>query len=167
MTIWIALAGALAGAAPAQEAPAPAPRLERIEMVTQSWGRPVSRWWIDASGKGEQVRPAPDVFNAGTLVTRGFDAGTAGFRRVRVMLGRAEARGGVPLPCINRITDAPYGEIRWTRADGQVQTQRFDTGCRDFGARQSLDERARAEALVVGWADAGPVVKTEPAEEGK
>ncbi len=157
---WL-LALALA-ALPQQQYPdVPAPRLRGIAMETHSWGRPVAAWTIDAAGNGRYTAPEPEVHAAKRLVTRSFAAGTSGFRRLRTLLGNAEVRAGRALPCIQRITDMVYGEVRWTRFDGRSSEFRFDAGCRDFSVRRVLAELKQADDLVAGWAANGPVVETK------
>ena len=133
---------------------APAPRLSGIEIEILSWGRPMSHWSIDAQGNGRLTRPEPGVFEAKRMVTRRFSAGTAGFRKIRVLIGGAERRAGHTLPCINRITDAPYGTVRWTPAHGRATQLRFDTGCRDRIAAEVTVQLAKAEAQIAAWAAA-------------
>ena len=158
-----ALVLAVTGSAAAQQQPRPpAPRLERIEMETLSWGRPVSSWSIDAKGNGRQTMPEPGAFDAKRLVTHSFAAGTAGFRKVRVLLGLAEYRAGHQLACNQRVTDGAYGSVRWVQPNGRASTLRFDTGCLDRTAREVMEQLGKAEAQITTWASAGPVVRTEP-----
>ncbi|UZK65527.1 hypothetical protein [Sphingomonas sp. M1-B02] len=158
---------ALAAPGGAQEVPAlpPARVIDSIEMETLSWGRPVTRWTIDAQGNGRETRAEPNAFEAKALVTRGFAVGTSGFRRMRVLLGRAEARGGADLPCADRMTDQPYGSVRWLRQSGSVAALAFDSGCRDSTARRVLDDLQAANALVAGWAQAGKTIETREVEK--
>jgi hypothetical protein len=156
---------ALTAAAPAQQGypSEPAARLRGISMEVRSWGRPVAAWAIDAQGNGTRTTPEPDVHNATTLATRRFAVGTAGFRKLRVMLGGPEMRG-TAIPCMQRITDQIYGSVTWTRYTGRLRTLRFDNGCQDLGARRVLGDIAKADALVAEWAAAGAVVQTRPVE---
>lgn len=158
MRLLLALALA---ALPQNHPETPAPRLRGIAMATHSWGRPVSAWSIDAAGNGRYTAPQPGVHDAKRLVTRSFAAGTAGFRRLRTLLGRAEMRAGHDFPCIRRITDQVYGEVRWTRFDGRASELRFDTGCQDLAARRLFGELKQADDLVAGWAANGPVVESK------
>ncbi len=164
--ILLALAAAGIAAVSQQQLPqqldAPAPRLQRIEMETRSWGRPVSSWTIDAQGNGRRTVPEPGVFNAEQLVTRSFAAGTAGFRKIRVLIGLAEYRAGHRLTCNRRVTDAPYGTVRWVQPNGRVSTLSFDTGCLDRSTRNVVEQLTKAETQVAAWASAGPIVQTEP-----
>lgn len=156
--------GLIAVAAPAQTVRDPAPRLGAIAMDTSSWGRPVSNWTIDAAGKGRYTRSEPNAHSPKTIVTRSFAAGTGGFRKLRVLLGRAEIRAGGDLPCGQRITDQEYGQIRWARFNGRETALGFDLGCRDFRTRTVLADIAKAEALVAGWAANGPILDTRKVE---
>lgn len=144
---------------------APAVTLDGIEMRRDSWGRPVSSWTLDARGNGRYTRAEPDAANPARIVTRSFAAGSSGFRRVRILLGRVEARMGRELPCTQRITDQNYGEIRWARRDGRGNALRYDTGCRDSASRRLLADIQGAEAVVARWAAAGPIVETQALEQ--
>jgi hypothetical protein len=138
----------------------PARVLDGIEMQTRSWGKLVSRWQIDAQGNGTYTRPEPDAMQPKRLVTRRFAAGTGGFRRVRVQLGWAEGRAQGNLPCSNRITDQPYGTVRWLRRSNGPRELNFDTGCRNRIAAEVTANIARAETIVASWAQAGEIVET-------
>jgi hypothetical protein len=147
-------------AALVQDVP-PATRLDRIEMDRNSWGKPVSRWVVDASGKGQITRPEPGVFDARRMVTRRFDAGTAGFRKIRVLIGYAELRAGRALPCTERITDAAYGTVRWISAGGRTAELRYDAGCRDRIAAEAVRQLQKADAQIAAWAaaDRKPIIE--------
>jgi hypothetical protein len=163
----LALIGA-AGVAAAQQIPQelrqPAPVLQRIEMQTSTWGRRASTWSIDAQGNGRWTIPEPDPFNAERIVTRSFAAGTAGFRRLRVLIGLAEYRAGSKMTCNNPVTDAASGAVRWIQPSGRTATLSFYTGCNERSTRNVLDRLAEAQALIAEWAKAGTVVETKPVE---
>jgi hypothetical protein len=142
----------------------PAPRLTAIEMASNSWGKPVASWRIDAAGNGRYTVPEPNTFNAKRLVTRSFAAGTTGFRKLRVLLGSAEVRREGGMPCIQRITDQVYGQLVWTPRTGRAHRVAFDYGCRDLGTRRILTQISAANDLVAGWAAQGPIVETKPVE---
>ncbi|HVJ02004.1 MAG TPA: hypothetical protein VM662_07465 [Sphingomonas sp.] len=141
--------------------PAAAPAPNRIEMEVRSWGRPMSRWSIGADGKGSLTLPEPGVFDARELVTRRFDAGAAGFSEIAALLGDAERRTGQQLPCMERITDFPYGEVRWLRAT-QVISLDFDRGCRDADTQPVLAALERADKRIADWARGAPVAERAP-----
>lgn len=158
MKLLIALA--LATSLAPQDLPnAPAPRLRAIAFDSHSWGRPVSEWTVDAQGNGTLTVPEPGIYDAKTLVTRRFAAGTAGFRKLRVLLARAELRIGAR-ECSPSITDQIYGSISWTRTTGRVVQFAFNKGCSDAASRLVLGDLAKAEALVTEWAAAGRMVTT-------
>lgn len=161
MKIVIASLLALAAAQDQPPAMAPAAQLNAIEMDINSWGRVVARWSIDARGDGRYTLPEPEAMNPKRLVTRSFAAGSGGFRRVRILLGRAEARMGRQMPCAQRITDMHYGTVNWRRRDGRANALSYDMGCREYATRQVLDDIVKADAIVAAWAKDGPVVETE------
>jgi hypothetical protein len=163
----LALIGA-AGVAAAQQIPQelkqPAPVLRRIEMESRTWGHLAASWSIDAQGNGRWTIPEPNPFNATQIVTRSFTAGTAGFRRIRVLIGPAEYRAGTRMTCHNPITDAVSGSVRWVQPSGRTATLSFYTGCNERSTRNVLDRLAEAQALIAEWAKAGTVVETKPVE---
>jgi len=150
-----------ATAAPQQYAPA-APRLQRIEMKTTTWGHPLVSWTIDAEGNGRLTLPDPDPFKATQMVTRSFAVGTAGFRRIRVLIGIAEQRAPGNLHCTVAATDAPSGTVRWVPSHGRTASLSFYTACSEFSARSVVAQLDKAEALIEEWAKAGPVVEVVP-----
>lgn len=155
---------ALAAFAVPQQMPGPAPRLERIEMETSSWGRTISSWSIDARGNGRLTRAEAGPAGAARMVTRSFAAGTAGFRRVRVLIGIAEQHAGTRLICTQEVTDAIYGSVRWVQAGGRAVSLSFYTECREYAARSVVAQLQKANTLAAQWADKGPVVATRPVE---
>lgn len=166
MKLLVALALiATAAVLPAQQLTAPAPRLERIEMDASSWGRPVSNWSIDARGNVRETHPEPNAFNAKQMVTRRYAAGTQGFRKVRVMMGLAETRAGVRMPCRQTITDMIYGNVRWVQPGGRVTRLSFYTACAERATRDAVAGLQQANALVAGWAARGEIVETRPVEK--
>jgi len=146
----------LAACAP-QPGPAPAP--PSIAMDRNSWGRPVSRWTIDAAGKGSYTMPEPDVFKAERLVTRGFSAGPAGFAEIRKLLALGEKHAGRELECGPRITDQYYGTVRWGSA-----SLSYDMGCQDPATEEVLKGITAAERRVAGWAANQPILETRKVE---
>lgn len=147
-------------AAVARPTAAPAPN--RIEMEVRSWGRPMSRWSIAADGKGSLTLPEPGVFDARELVTRRFDVGAAGFSEIAALLGDAERRTGQQLPCTERITDFPYGEVRWLRGAEPAVKLDFDRGCRDADTQPVLAALERADKRIADWARSAPVAERAP-----
>ena len=145
-------------------AAAPAPQLRAIAMDVNSWGRPVSRWTIDANGNGRYSAPEPGVYDAERIVTRAFAAGNAGFGKIRALLGPVEAHAGKDLPCADRITDQHYGTVRWEGPEGAAATLAFDTGCRDAATRALTERIERADAEMRAWAASGTVVETRKVE---
>lgn len=158
MKLVFGLIAMLAVAAP-QQLREPAPRLERIEMESTSWGRLVSRWSIDARGNFAQTVP-DNLYQPKQFVTRSYAVGTAGFRRMRVLLGLAETRGGHRMPCTQAMTDAIYGEVKWVQPGGRARTLNFYTACREYGTRQVVAQIAKARQLADEWAKLGSITET-------
>ena len=168
MKLVLGLAAMLAAAAPSaqeQELRTPAPRLASIEVETTSWGRLVARWSIDAHGELRYTAPEPDVFNPVRFVTRRYAAGTEGFRRIRVMLGTAELRAGHRMPCTQRITDAIYGDVRWTQPNRRVTTLSFYSECTEFTTRRVTGQIRSAQMLADQWANKGEVIETRAGDK--
>ncbi|MBB4838044.1 hypothetical protein HNP52_001095 [Sphingomonas kyeonggiensis] len=159
MRLFFALPLSLAACAPAAPVVAPAPAVSSIAMDRSSWGRPVSRWTIDAAGKGSYTVPEPDVFNAERLVTRGFATGPEGFAEIRKLLAIGEARAGRELVCGARITDQYYGTVRW----GDVHLV-YDMGCQDKATEEVLKGITAAERKVAAWAANQPILETQKVE---
>lgn len=149
----------LAACAPAAPVATTAPALSSIAMDRNSWGRPVSRWTIDAAGKGSYTVPEPDVFNAERLVTRGFAAGPEGFALIRRVLAAAETHAGSELECGQRITDQYYGTVRW----GEARLS-YDMGCQAAGTAKLLVDIGAAERQISHWARNGPILETRKVE---
>lgn len=163
MKLLTGLAAMLVAAAPSaqeQERRTPAPRLASITVETTSWGKLIARWSIDARGELRYTSPEPDIYNPVRFVTRRYAAGTAGFRRIRVMLGTAEVRAGHNMPCTQRITDATYGEVRWTRPNRRVSKLNFYSECNQFATRRVTGQIAKADALAAQWARSGVIIET-------
>lgn len=142
--------------------PAVVPAPDRIEMEVRSWGRPMSHWSIGADGKGSLTLPEPGVFDARELVTRRFDAGATGFSEIAALLREAERRAGQQLPCTQRITDFPYGEVRWLHGAEPGGKLDFDRGCRDAETQPVLAALERADKRIADWARNAPVAERTP-----
>jgi hypothetical protein len=154
----------LACAALLTAACAPVPRpdsapLALISMDRNSWGRPVSRWTIDSTGKGSFTVPEPDVFKAERMVTRGFAAGPEGFALIRRILAAAETHAGSELECGQRITDQYYGTVRW--GDASLS---YDMGCQAAGTAKLLVDIGAAQRQISHWARNGPILETRKVE---
>jgi len=100
-----------------------------ITFEVNSWGYVQERWTIASSGQATLSRP-PSGSQFGTPAeTQTFALTPADFERIRITLSSNErfiARG---IACENRISDAPYGALKWRRADGGEQKVTFDIGC--------------------------------------
>lgn len=164
MKRWAAVAlVAASGCTPSPIATtAPAADDARIAVEVRSWGRLRSEWTIAPDGTGRQTRPEPGVFDAKRFVTRRFDAGREGYARIEALLAPAKPHAGAKLPCDPRISDLPYGTIRWMGEETRELS--FDIGCRGDVAEQAIGGVPKADSLVAEWASAGEIVATREAE---
>ncbi|WP_066798262.1 hypothetical protein [Sphingomonas soli] len=145
----------------------PAAQAEAIELEMWTWGRPMTRWSITPAGALTFTTPEPDPFKAERMVTRRYQAGETGYARIRTLTSEAAmiaAVAGAELPCTRAITDAPYGELRWTGGDGQRRTLRFYTACEEADARRIIGQLQQADDLAIAWRDAGEIVETRKAD---
>jgi hypothetical protein len=133
--IVVALA-ALTGACAAPESAAPVGAAQRaatdVRAITfriTSWGHTTERWTIDASGAASLELRGRDVPLQQPLTPQAFTLRAEDFERVRAALAPAQGLGGRNLTCSDGITDAPYGSITWSLADGGEQSVRWYTGC--------------------------------------
>jgi len=149
----------LAACAPQPAPVATTPALSSIAMDRNSWGRPVSRWTIDAAGNGRFTVPEPDVYKPERLVTRGFSAGAVGFAEIRKLLALGEAHAGRELNCGDRITDQYYGTVRWGGAN-----LTYDMGCQDPATEEVLKGITAAERRIAAWAANQPILETKKVE---
>lgn len=163
MKLVLGLAAMLAVAAP-QQLREPAPRLAAIDVETTSWGRLIARWSIDAHGVLLYTSAEPGPFNPASIVTRRYAAGTEGFRRIRVMLGTAELRAGHHMSCTQRITDAIYGKVSWTRPNRRVAKLDFYSECNEYATRNVTAQIRKADQLAKQWAMQGAIIETRPGE---
>jgi hypothetical protein len=99
--------------------------VDSIRFRISSWGNVMEEFDIGITGLGEYRKATP---SGDALEIHRFDAGPAGFTRMRAVLAGIEhftAKGPV---CGNRATDFPYGEIAWVNGLTPT-TVRFDVGC--------------------------------------
>lgn len=139
----------------------PAPVLDRIELELSSWGRPLTRWSIDASGVVLRTDPEPGVHNAKRLVTRRAAVGTTRFREIRVLLAYAENRAGSRLACTQMLTDGPYGKARWVHRHGKPHELSFYTACKERATRDIVTALQKADERIADWTANAEIVKTE------
>ena len=156
MKAAIALALVAATAASARDA-VPAPI---ISMDTNSWGRRVSQWSVDAQGNGRYAAAVPNVFaRDARWIVRRVAAGREGYRRLRAALDRIERRAAGELPCTVAITDGAYGAVRWTRPGGKPHAVRYLAGCREPATQAAVGAIMKADALVRGWSAKGRIIE--------
>ena len=138
-------------------AAAPAPRVERIAMETNSWGDPVTSWQIASDGSGEysfQRRlPESDARQA-DFVTKRFQVGREGFAHILRILRPVFARRQI-MCREKQIYDLPYGHIGW-QAGGRTHNLGFDLGCTDRASQRALQQLHDAEQVIEAWVRDAP-----------
>jgi hypothetical protein len=165
----VAALGLCAAAAAGQGKNPPRAALESLSFESSSWGKPLSAWTIDSSGRGRHTasRAVPSGgFRDYDLITRSFDAGPSGYRRVEALLRPARAYAGAELPCRMEITDMVYGKVRWQGRGGARQVS-FNLGCTSKAVAPLYGGFARADKLVERLAQAGRIVETRQVREGR
>jgi hypothetical protein len=163
MLILAVLAGC---AAPAVE-PAPAPTAESLSFDSNSWGKPLSAWTVERSGRGRYTASkdaSSGHFHEYDLVTRSFPVSPEDYRRIEALLRPAHAYAGESLPCELTLTDAVYGKVRWGGPAGARQVD-FNLGCTSKKVGPIYDGLWQADQLVERLAAAGTVVETREIRE--
>jgi hypothetical protein len=112
--------------ATAQPSGAPLPA-DSISFEISSWGYPMEGFRIASDGSGE-YRKAPEFRAA--LEVRRFNAGPAGFARIRAALAGVEHFAGHPAACGSQATDMPYGRIAWHNGSTEAVVG-LQLGCQD------------------------------------
>ena len=138
----------LAGCATAPSPAAPAPSARRlpadsISFEISSWGFPMESFRIASDGSGE-YRKAPE-FRA-PLVTHRFNAGRAGFARIRAALAGIEHFTSAAPACGSRATDFPYGQIVWQAGTARAAVS-FDVGCQGAEMQRVVNAAHQAARL--------------------
>ena len=131
------------------------PRAEPVESISfqlNSWGYPVEGFSIASDGRGE-FRKAPE-FRAEPRVTR-FNAGRAGFERIRAALAPVRQHAGAEVPCGQRMTDMPYGDIVWQTGSNRA-TVSLNVGCRSAEMQNVVARAQQATTLAEGFARTNP-----------
>lgn len=124
--------------------------VDSIGFELKSWGHPLEGFTIARDGSGE-FRKAPRL-RAEVQTTR-FNAGREGFERIRTALQPVERFGAAELPCGQRLTDLPYGEIVWQRGESRTAV-RIDVGCRSAEMQAVVARAQQATTLAEGFARA-------------
>ena len=147
-TVLILLAGCTAMAPPGPRPGA----AETISFQLNSWGYPVEGFTIASDGTGE-FRKAPE-FRAEPRVTR-FNAGRAGFERIRAALAPVRHHAGTEVPCGPRMTDMPYGDIVWQSGSNRA-TVSLNVGCRSAEMQRVVASAQQATTLAEGFSRTTP-----------
>lgn len=140
---------------------------EAIAFERKSWGKPINAWQVGADGEGRYTfsRKAPSgKFRDYDLVTKRISVGPQGYAELERILRPAEAAAGSELPCERRITDLPYGTVRWEK-DAAAAELRYDVGCQSEEAGRVISALVEADKLVEGWAADAPVADVEEVRE--
>jgi hypothetical protein len=157
MTGWRGMIGAMAllagctGMASSAGVPGAA-QAESISFQLNSWGYPVEGFTIASDGTGE-YRKAPE-FRAEPRVTR-FAAGRAGYAQIRAALAPVRRHASREVPCGQRMTDMPYGDIVWQSGSNR-DTVSLNVGCRSAEMRAVVARAQQATTLAEGFARTNP-----------
>lgn len=139
----------------AMQAPGHSPHsagAESISFQLNSWGYPVEGFTIAGDGSGE-FRKAPE-FRAQPQVTR-FNAGRSGFERICAALGPIERFRGREVPCGQRATDLPYGDIVWQTGPRRTIVS-LNVGCQSAEMQGVVARAQEATRLAQGFARSNP-----------
>lgn len=126
--------------------------VESISFQLNSWGYPVEGFTIASDGSGE-FRKAPE-FRAEPRITR-FNAGRAGFERIRAALAPARHYAGAEVACGSRMTDMPYGDIVWQSGSSRA-TVNLNVGCRSAEMQRVVASAQQATTLAEGFSRTNP-----------
>jgi len=132
-------------------------------MEVKSWGRPAFHWHVDGEGNGtfiEAKQVSEGGFGDYDLMPRPAAAGRDGYARLHALLQPAEQYAGLPLPCVSRATDQPYGSVSW-RDGVTARTLIFDSGCDPAGAADAYKALFLARDLVRNWVKDVPEKKVQ------
>ncbi|MGA9580656.1 MAG: hypothetical protein WBR13_01645 [Allosphingosinicella sp.] len=161
----VAMLGGCAAAEPEGAQPAPAAR--SLSFEANSWGKPLSAWTLESSGRGRytESKAAPSGnFRDYDLVTRSFVANPGDYRRIEALLAPARAYAGADLPCKLTVTDMVYGKVRWSGPAGEQEVA-YNLGCTSEAVTPLYKGFSQAQNLVEQLAEAGQVVGTEEVRE--
>ena len=148
---------ALAAPGDPPSAGAPTATADRIKMESYSWGRLLWRWTINADGSGEFTSAAPKSNdNRSGAVTRHWNPSPSRYEKMVELLSPLEPYAGKKLPCVQAISDLPYGNLTWTHG-GSDRVVSFDLGCRSTEADKLYDDMGATFSLVSQWAASAPV----------
>lgn len=147
----VLLAGCAAAPSPAApEASGQRLPAESISFEISSWGSPMESFRIAADGSGEYSK-APE-FRA-PVQTRRFNAGPAGFARIRAALAGIEHFTTHEPACGNRATDLPYGGITWHNGAARASVG-FDVGCQGEEMQRVVNAAHQAARLAEQYSQA-------------
>lgn len=133
---------------------------EPIGFTMNSWGKPLVRWTMAGDGSIEFVeaanRPGGD-FRRYDEENRRTSPDLARRRWLEQVLTPVRKRAGRPPECGDRLTDLPYGEIRWGPAPAPIALG-YDSGCRGADAVRVLARLRQANDQVAVWAHKATVI---------
>ena len=140
----IALAGFADPQAPAPElSPTSPPDRISYAGTGNGWTGGRTEWWVDPSGRGAYRTTVRNAWDGK------FNAGSAGFERIRAILQPLEDVR--ELPCDSAVTDQGVGRLSWRRGDRETSL-RFDFGCNFRQPDAAQAKLGQASALVQQWA---------------
>jgi len=136
--LFLAAAAALL---PAAAAPPP------ITMELNSWGHRIYHWTIRPDGSIVTGQVAGGRLD-GKMVDVSAPASPARYRWVAETLAPVAKVAGRELPCRLRMTDTPYGTVRW----GTGKPFTFNTGCTYPAAGSAaMDALDKVNAQIDRW----------------
>lgn len=124
---------------------------ESISFEINSWGYPMESFRIASDGTGEYSK-APE-FRA-PVETRRFNAGPAGFARIRAALADIEHFTRAAPACGSRATDFPYGGIVWQAGTARASVG-FDVGCQGAEMQRVVSAAHNAARLAEQYSQTG------------
>ena len=132
-----------------------APAREPIGLKVASWGRELGEWEIQPDGSISYTTNAdPQGARSGpyTLDTRQSGPDPSRYARIAELMAPGRAWLGKSLPCTERMTDMPYGQVHWGAA-----RLAFDSGCRDKDTAAIVAGFHDADDLIEQWMKGLPI----------
>jgi hypothetical protein len=131
---------------------------EPIGLSVSSWGRQLGEWEVQPDGSVRYTsNPTPDGARIGpyTMETRASGPDPTRYAQIVELMAPGRAWIGKSLPCTDRMTDMPYGEVHWGNAK-----LAFDSGCRDKDTAAIVEGFHDADDRIEQWMKEAPVVAT-------
>jgi hypothetical protein len=132
---------------PDPQSPHAAPDRISYSGIGNGWTGGRTNWWIDRAGRGQY-----ETTERGQRVSGRFNAGEAGFQRIRSLLQPLEGLQEMPCPG-GGLSDQATGGLSWQRGR-QAASLQLDFGCGRGNDAQAWTRFGEASALIVQWARA-------------